>query len=80
MGKQKKKKSNQKVTLERIMEQPIAKRLYVSLIPIDNLLGDMRMEIDEGERDEDDAYYVRIQELREGLVQTLDDVLQDCGE
>ena len=80
MGKNKKKKSKEKVTLERIMEQPIAKRLYVSLIPIDNLLGDMRMEIDEGERDEDDSYYVRIQELREGLVRTLDDVLQDCGE
>ena len=44
----KKKKSKKKVTLERIMAQPIAKRLYVSLIPIDNLLGDMRMEIDEG--------------------------------
>ncbi|MCY3852498.1 MAG: hypothetical protein OXG03_02835 [Gammaproteobacteria bacterium] len=79
MGK-KKKKSKEKITLERIMEQPIAKRLYVSLIPIDNLLGDMRLEIDEGERDEDDSYYVRIQELREGLVRTLDDVLQDCGE
>lgn len=80
MGKNKKKKSKKEITLERIMEQPIAKRLYVSLIPIDNLLGDMRMEIDEGERDEEDSYYVRIQELREGLVRTLDDVLQDCGE
>lgn len=80
MGKNKKKKSKKEITLERIMEQPIAKRLYVSLIPIDNLLGDMRMEIDEGERDEGDSYYVRIQELREGLVRTLDDVLQDCGE
>ena len=80
MGKNKKKKSKKKDIFKRIMEQPIAKRLYVSLIPIDNLLGDMRMEIDEGERDEDDSYYVRIQELREGLVRTLDDVLQDCGE
>ena len=76
----KKKKSQKKITLERIMAQPIAKRLYVSLIPIDNLLGDMRIEIDEGERDEDDSYFVRIQELREGLVQTLDEVLQDCDE
>ena len=33
-----------------------------------------------GERAEDDSYYVRIQELREGLVQTLDEVLQDCNE
>lgn len=80
MGKNKKKKSKKKDIFERIMEQPIAKRLYVSLIPIDNLLGDMRMEIDEGERDEDDTYYVRIQELREGLVRTLDDVLRDCSE
>lgn len=80
MGKNKKKKSEKEDIVKRIMEQPIAKRLYVSLIPIDNLLGDMRMEIDEGERDEDDSYYVRILELREGLVRTLDDVLQDCGE
>ncbi len=76
----KKKKTKKKVTLERIMAQPIAKRLYVSLIPIDNLLADMRTEIEGGERVEDDPYYVRIQELREGLVSTLDDVLQDFNE
>lgn len=76
----KKKKSKKKITLERIMMQPIAKRLYVSLIPIDNLLGDMRMEIDEGERAEDDSHYARILELREGLVEILDRVLQDCNE
>ena len=79
MGK-KKEQTKKKVTLERIMGQPIAKRLYVSLIPIDNLLGDMRMEIDDGERAEDDPYYVRIVELREGLVQILDQVLQDTNE
>jgi len=74
MGKKKKKS---RVKLERIMEQPVAKRIYVSLIPLDNLLDDMRLEIEEGDRDEDNKYYVRISELREGLVTVLDEILQD---
>ncbi len=84
MGKNKKKKNKDKknkneIRLECIMEQPVAKRLYISMLPLDNLLNEMRVEIDVGERDVEDAYYVRIQALREGLAQTLIDVLQDCN-
>ena len=68
MAKTKKKKEKPTVTVDVIMNEPVAKRLYVSMIPIDNLLGDMRIEIEEGERDEDDSHYVRIRELREGLL------------
>ena len=78
MGKKAKKKKAD--TLMRIMSQPIAKRLYVSLIPIDNLLGDMRMEIDDGDRAEDDKYFVRVTEIRQQMVDTLDEVLSDDGE
>lgn len=78
MGKKAKKKKAD--TLMRIMSQPIAKRLYVSLIPIDNLLGDMRMEIDDGDRAEDDKYFVRVTEIRQQMVDTLDEVLSDDAE
>ena len=76
----KKRQRKKAITLERIMAQPVAKRLYVSLIPIDNLLGDMKLEVECGQRDEEDAYYLRIQDLREGLVQILEEVLRDTNE
>lgn len=38
------------IQLEDIMADNIAKRLYVGLIPIDNLLGDLHSEIEDGTR------------------------------
>lgn len=74
------KKKRRDLTLERIMAQPIAKRLYVSLIPIDNLLSELKVDITMGEREKDDMYFLQIGKLRKGLVKILDKVLHDSNE
>ncbi len=74
MGK-KKKKTKSKITMERILGDPIAKRLYVSLIPLDHLIRDLRADIEDGDLEETDPHYQQIEKLRAHLVQLLEDVL-----
>ena len=66
MGKKKK-----YMNLQCIMECMVAKRLYVALIPIDNLLHDLHEEIEEGSRSVKDPFFVKGLRLRKRMVRLL---------
>ena len=70
-------KKNPCITLPRIMEDMIAKRLYVSLLPLDNLLRDLADDIESGVRDDDDYYYRRARRIRKKIVRLLERSLTD---
>lgn len=66
MGKKK------EMDLESITDSMIAKRLYVALIPIDNLLHDLHEEIEEGNRSIKDPFFVKGLKLRKKMVRLLE--------
>ena len=70
-------KKNPCITLPRIMEDMIAKWLYVSLLPLDNLLRDLADDIESGVREDDDYYYRRARRIRKKIVRLLERSLTD---
>ena len=68
MGKKKKKMVN----LEPIVESIVARRLYVALIPVDNMLRDLHEDIEEGNRSVKDPLFVKGLRLRKLMIQMLE--------
>ena len=75
MGK-KKKKSKLMNSMERVLDNPVAKRLYIALVPLDHTIRDLRIDIEDGDLPEDDPHYARIVKLRTDMVDLLEDLMQ----
>ena len=55
-------------SMEQLIENTFAKRLYLSLLPVDNLMRDLQAEIDDNERASDDEFYMRVWNLRVDMI------------
>lgn len=75
MGK-KKSKTKFMNSMERVLDNPVAKRLYIALVPLDHTIRDLRIDIEDGDLPEDDPCFVRILKLRTDIVDLLEDLMQ----